>query len=77
VCGHIGVRRGFKFYCPHCDKHEHADANASRNIGKWTGMFCAFDPSKASGVIPEADLAHGVDGSPLNLVSDANSLRLV
>ena len=77
LCGHIGVRRGFKFYCPHCDKHEHADANASRNIGKWTGMFCAFDPSKASGVIPEADLAHGVDDSPLNLVSNANPLRLV
>ena len=76
VCGRIGIRKGFDFYCPSCDKHEHADANAGRNIGQWTGMFCAFDPSKASSVILEAGLAHGVYGGPLNLVSDANPSRL-
>ncbi len=52
------------------------DANAGRNIGQWTGMFCAFDPSKASSVILEAGLAHGVYGGPPNLVSDANPSRL-
>lgn len=72
VCGRIGVRKGFDFYCPHCDKHEHADANAGRNIGQWTGMFCAFDPSKAPAVITGVDLTHGVYDGPLNLVSDAN-----
>ena len=77
VCGHIGIRKGFDFYCPHCDKHEHADANAGRNIGQWQGMFCAFDPSKAQAVIASAGLAHGVYGGPPNSVSDANLSRLV
>ena len=29
TCGHIGVRKGNAFYCPTCDKHEHADGNAA------------------------------------------------
>ena len=72
VCGHIGKRKGHSFYCANCDKHEHADLNAARNIGKWDGMFCAVDPSKASSVMDGADLQYGVHDSPPNWVRESS-----
>lgn len=71
-CGHIGVRNGFDFYCSHCNKHEHADLNAGRNIGGWSGMFCAVDPSKWLPVISNHGLPHAVYDSPPNYVSETN-----
>jgi IS605 OrfB family transposase len=49
-CGHLGIRKGNDFYCEHCDKHEHADGNAARNIGAPWGMFCAWESSKSPAV---------------------------
>ena len=71
-CGHLGIRKGNDFYCPTCDQHEHADGNAARVIGKWEGFFSAWEPSKGPVVIAGSALAHGVNDSPLNLVSEVN-----
>ena len=72
-CGHLGVRKGNDFYCPTCDQHEHADGNAARNIGMgWEGRICAWEPSKGPVVIAGSALAHGVNDSPLNLVSEVS-----
>jgi putative transposase len=71
-CGHLGVRKGNDFYCPTCDQHEHADGNAARVIGKWHGFFSAWWPSKGLPVIGNSAVAHGVNDSPLNLVSEVN-----
>ncbi len=71
-CGHLGIRKGPDFYCPHCNQHEHADGNAARNIGAWVGLFCAWEPSKAASVMGVVASRHGVDDSSLNLVSNLN-----
>lgn len=76
-CGHLGIRKGLDFYCPHCDQHEHADGNASRNIGAWVGLFCAWEPSKTLSVMDSAAPAYGVHETPLNLVREANPSGLV
>ena len=71
-CGHIGVRKGFDFFCLHCNKHEHSDLNAGRNIGGWVGMFCVVEPRKVSPVIVDATHPHAVYDSPPNFVSESN-----
>jgi putative transposase len=76
-CGHLGIRKGLDFYCPHCDKHEHADGNAARNIGGWVGLFCSWEPSKGSAVITDSASGHGVHDNPLNLVREINPQGLV
>jgi putative transposase len=76
VCGRLGVRKGNDFYCPVCDKHEHADGNAARNIGAPWGMFCAWEPSKGSSVMDDSVPAHGPNDEALNLVRKANPLGL-
>jgi IS605 OrfB family transposase len=72
TCGHIGLRKGNDFYCPHCDKHEHADGNAARNIGEPWGMFCAIEPSNGSSVMGDSALSYGLDGTAPNLVREVN-----
>lgn len=74
VCGHIGARNGFDFYCGHCDKHEHADLNAGRNIGTWIGKFCAVDLNKVATVMVASDLPYAVYDSPPSLVNDEVSI---
>jgi putative transposase len=71
-CGRLGIRKGNDFYCEHCNKHEHADGNAARNIGTPWGMFCVWEPSKASAVMVDVAPVHGVDDGPLNSVQNLN-----
>jgi putative transposase len=71
-CGHLGIRKGLDFYCPRCDKHEHADGNAARNIGAWVGLFCAWEPSTGLSVMDDSALRHGVHDNPPNLVRGVN-----
>jgi len=77
ACGRIGVRNRHHFYRAHCDKHEHADANASRNIGGYVGLFCAVEPSKGMPVMDISAPPHGLYGTALNLVREANPHGLV
>ena len=77
TCGHLGKRSGFDFFCSYCNKHEHADGNAARNIGGWVGLFCAWEPSTGSPVISDSALRYGVYGSPQNSVSDTSGNPLV
>jgi|SRR5690242_10412560 transposase len=58
-CGWLGVRKENDFYCEYCDRHEHADGNAARNIGEPWGMFCAWGPSKVPSVTGGAASARG------------------
>lgn len=72
ACGRIGVRKRHDFYCPHCDKHEHADGNAARNIGGYVGMFCAVEPSKGPSVEDGSALPYGLPDTALNPVRETD-----
>jgi IS605 OrfB family transposase len=76
ACGRLGARRGFDFYCAHCDKHEHADGNASRNIGGYVGLFCAVEPSKGVPVEGIPAPPHGLHDTAPNLVREVNPCGL-
>ena len=74
-CGRIGVRDKHDFYCSHCDRHEHADGNAARNIGGYVGMFCEVEFSadeSSKGVSVEGISVHpyGLPGTALRAKSD-------
>lgn len=71
-CGHLGSRYGFTFRCRHCKKTEHADLNASRNVGAYVGLFCAIDPGKGAAVMASSDLSSGLFGGALNPVREAD-----
>ena len=49
-CGLEGIRKGHKFFCPHCNQTEHADVNASQNIRlrftvlRSSGLFLSTSP---------------------------------
>lgn len=84
ACGRIGVRNRHDFYCAYCDKHEHADGNAARNIGGYVGMFCAVEPSKGLSVEDSSALPYGLPDTALqpnpglaeNSVRETNSQGL-
>lgn len=76
-CGRLGTRKGRNFYCAHCNKHEHADGNASRVIGGFVGLFCAVEPSKGASVVDASARPHGRPDTAPNSVSDANPHGLV
>lgn len=68
-CHVIGIRDGESFYCPHCLYQGHADHNASRNIGSWTGMACLIVLKPDLAVIAESVRSSGVYDDPLILVN--------
>ena len=72
ACGRLGVRKGYNFFCAHCDKHEHADGNAGRVIGGYVGLFCAVEPSKGMSVEDMSALPYGRPDTAPNSVSQTN-----
>lgn len=71
-CGRLGARKGNDFYCAHCDRHEHADGNAARNIGGYVGLFCAVEPSQGMSVEGMSAPPYGLPDTAPNSVRDAN-----
>lgn len=55
-CGTIGNRKGKTFKCPTCGHADHADANASFNIGKWSSCVGRLHTDR--------DVCNGITDTP-------------
>lgn len=58
-CGLLGVRKGHKFFCPHCNQVEHADVNASQNLR------LKFTVLRSSGLLSTSPEARSSDSGKL------------
>jgi len=83
-CGHFGVRRGDRFYCPHCDRVVHADYNAGKNVlarkdDKEITLYTPYKKVKeillarCSTVVGSLDMMTGSTRTPDTVISQSES----